>query len=181
MKTLRYLNGTTDIGLQLGGDEQGFISVQIFADAAYGVHFDAKSHWGVTVTLGRGVVLGHSGKQRLVTKSSAEAELVAQSDSLGYGFRILNFVKAQGYCIEQGIIHQDNQAAIRLAETGRSTSPRTRHIKIRYFFLKQFLDSGELQVVFCPTDKMIADILTKPLQGECFAKGGDFVLGYASP
>ena len=181
MKTLRYLNGTTDIGLQLGGDEQGFISVQIFADAAYGVHFDAKSHWGVTVTLGRGVVLGHSGKQRLVTKSSAEAELVAQSDSLGYGFRILNFAKAQGYCIEQGIIHQDNQAAIRLAETGRSTSPRTRHIKIRYFFLKQFLDSGELQVVFCPTDKMIADILTKPLQGECFAKGRDFVLGYASP
>lgn len=181
MKTLRYLNGTTDVGLKLGGDEQGFISVQIFADAAYGVHFDAKSHWGVTVTLGRGVVLGHSGKQRLVTKSSAEAELVAQSDSLGYGFRILNFVKAQGYCIEQGIIHQDNQAAIRLAETGRSTSSRTRHIKIRYFFLKQFLDSQELQVVFCPTDKMVADILTKPLQGECFAKGRDFILGYASP
>ena len=181
VKTLRYLNGTTDVGLKLGGDEQGFISVQIFADAAYGVHSDAKSHWGVAVTLGRGVVLGHSGKQRLVTKSSAEAELVAQSDSLGYGFRILNFAKAQGYCIEQGIIHQDNQAAIRLAETGRSTSSRTRHIKIRYFFLKQFLDSQELQVVYCPTDKMIADVLTKPLQGECFAKGRDFILGYASP
>jgi hypothetical protein len=116
-----------------------------------------------------------------VTKSSAEAELVAQSDSLGHGFRILNFVKAQGYCIEQGIIHQDNQAAIRLAETGRSTSSRTRHIKIRYFFLKQFVDSQELQVVFCPTDKMVADILTKPLQGECFAKGRDILLGYASP
>ena len=181
LRTLRYLNWTTDVGLKLGGDEQGFISVQIFADAAYGVHFDAKSHWGVTVTLGRGVVLGHSGKQRIVTKSSAEAELVAQSDSLGYGFRILNFVKAQGYCIEQGVIHQDNQAAIRLAETGRSTSSRTRHIKIRYFFLKQFLDSQELQVVFCPTDKMVADILTKPLQGECFAKGRDILLGYASP
>ena len=180
-KTLRYLNGTRDLGLMLGGDEQGFISVQIFADASYGVHVDGKSHSGVAVTLGRGAILIHSGKQRLVVKSSAEAELVTQADSLGYGFRILNFIKAQGYDIDQGIIHQDNQAAIRLAENGRSTSNRTRHIKIRYFFLKQFLDSGELQVVYCPTDKMVADILTKPLQGEIFAKGRSYLLGYDSP
>ena len=133
------------------------------------------------MTLGRGSVIVHSGKQRLVVKSSAEAELVAQADSLGYGFRILNFIKAQGYDIEQGIIHQDNQAAIRLAQNGRSTSNRTRHIKIRYFFLKQFIDSGEMQVVYCPTDKMVADILTKPLQGEHFEAGRDYLLGYVTP
>ncbi|NBO09524.1 MAG: S1 RNA-binding domain-containing protein [Actinobacteria bacterium] len=82
--------------LWLGGDEHGFISVQLFADAAYGVHHDAKSHSGIAVTLGRGAVLAHSGKQRLVVKSSTEAELVTQSDSVSYGFRIINFVKAQG-------------------------------------------------------------------------------------
>jgi hypothetical protein len=181
IKALRYLNSTKDLGLRLGGDKQGFISVQIYADASYGVHHDAKSHSGIAVTLGRGAVLAHSGKQRLVVKSSAEAELVTQSDSVSYGFRILNFVKAQGYDIEQGIIHQDNQAAIRLAENGRSTSNKTRHIKIRYFFLKQFLDTGELQVVYCPTDVMVADVLTKPLQGEHFAKGRGYLLGYVSP
>jgi hypothetical protein len=117
----------------------------------------------------------------LVTKSSAEAELVSQSDSVSYAVHTVNFVKAQGYDIDSGIIHQDNEAAIRLATNGRSNSDRTRHIKIRYFFLKQYLDSGELQLVYCPTDKMIADILTKSVQGELFEKLRDLLLGYELP
>jgi len=181
IKVLRYLNSTRVLGLKLGGDKQGFISVKVFADASYGVHADAKSHTGISITLGRGAVLTHNGKQKIVVKSSTEAELVIQSDSVGYTFRILNFVKEQGYDIDSGTIYQDNQAAMKLAMNGRSNSSRTRHIKIRYFFVKQFLDTGELQLVYCPTDKMVADILTKPLQGDLFARARDMLLGYESP
>ena len=181
VRVLRYLNATKDLGLKLGGDAAGYIGVQIFADAAYGVHADAKSHSGISVTIGRGAVLVGSKKQRIVTKSSFEAELVTQSDSVSYGFRVLNFIKAQGYNVDAGIIYQDNQAAIKAAENGRSTSSRTRHINIRCYFLKQFLDSGELQVIYCPTDRMVADVLTKPLQGDVFFRLRDVLLGYDMP
>ena len=73
---------------------------------------------------------------------------------------------------------QDNMSTIKLAEKGNSTSDRTRHIKIRYYFVNQFLENGEMKIKYCPTDKMVADILTKPLQGEHFKAMAMKLLGY---
>ena len=83
--------------------------------------------------------------------------------------------------VRQGVtpeLMQDNMSTIKLAEKGRSTSDRTRHIKIRYYFVNQFLENGEMKVKYCPTDEMIADILTKPLQGEKFRSLAMKLLGY---
>jgi hypothetical protein len=49
-----------------------------------------------------------------------------------------------------------------------SSSKRTKHIKARYFLIKDYYGAGEIDIKFCPTDKMWADILTKPLQGQKF-------------
>ena len=57
-----------------------------------------------------------------------------------------------------------------LVEKGRSTSERTRHINIRYFFVKDRVDSGEVRIEYCPTEDMLADLLTKPLQGDLFTR-----------
>jgi hypothetical protein len=67
-------------------------------------------------------------------------------------------------------VFEDNMSAISLAEKGRSTSGRTRHIDIRYFFIKDRIDSGEIEIEHKGTSEMIADMLTKPLQGELFRK-----------
>lgn len=75
-------------------------------------------------------------------------------------------------------MYQDNQSTMRLAENGRSNSDRTKHIKLRYFFIKQYLDSGEFVLEYCPTEDMIADILTKPLHGETFKRLRGLLLGY---
>ena len=64
--------------------------------------------------------------------------------------------------------HQDNKSTIALAEKGRSTSNRTRHIAIRYFFVHDRIKSGEVQLEHLPTEQMLADFLSKPLQGELF-------------
>ena len=57
--------------------------MRVFIDAAYGVHVDGKSHKGSCVVVGDvGAVHSKSGKQQIVTKSSAEAELVALSDPI---------------------------------------------------------------------------------------------------
>jgi hypothetical protein len=53
-------------------------------------------------------------------------------------------------------------------KNGKPTSKRSRHINIRYFYLKDKVDTDELELEYLATDEMIADILTKPLQGEKF-------------
>ena len=57
-----------------------------------------------------------------------------------------------------------------MAEKGRSTSDKTRHINIRYFFVKHYMDSDELKIEYLPTEEMVADVLTKPLQGDLFGR-----------
>ena len=64
---------------------------------------------------------------------------------------------------------QDNQSAILLENNGKnSSSKRTRHIKIRYYFITDRIKNDELQIEYCPTDNMVADYFTKPLQGKKF-------------
>jgi hypothetical protein len=109
-----------------------------------------------------------SGKQKLVSKSSTEAELIGLSDSLTQGIWTRDFLIFQGYTMAPATVYQDNMSTIALAEKGRSTSDRTRHISIRYFFVKDRIDSGEVRIEYMPTASMLADVLTKPLQGELF-------------
>ena len=78
-------------------------------------------------------------------------------------------------------IYEDNMAAIHLVSNGMSTSDRSRHIHIRNNFVNQFVSSGDIEVVHCPTKLMIADILTKPLQPAQFLYLRDYLLGYKIP
>ena len=78
-------------------------------------------------------------------------------------------MKSQGINVSDNILYQDNKSAILLEKNRQgSTSKRTKHIEIRYYYVANRISKGDLAVVWCPTDKMIADFLTKPLQGkEC--------------
>jgi len=75
-------------------------------------------------------------------------------------------MEAQGFKRKETIIYQDNQRAILLEKNGRESSgKRTRHMNIKYFFIKDRVDKGEITIKFCPTEEMVADHFTKPLQG----------------
>jgi len=176
-RVLAYLNGTAELGLTLGADRDGNLRVHTYADASYGVHPDGKSQSGIYISLGRGPIKCQAAKQKIVGKSSTEAELITLSDATSLAAYQLLFLESIGYPFRPAIMHQDNMSTMRLAQNGRSNSDRTKHIKLRYFFIKQYLDSGEFELVHCPTDVMIADILTKPLQGETFKRLRDLLLG----
>ena len=88
-----------------------------------------------------------------------------------------NFVEAQGYDMGPALIYQDNQSAIKLEINGRASSgKKTRHIEIRYFFIADVVSQGNAKVVYCPTEDMLADFFTKPLQGSKFLRFRDTVL-----
>ena len=65
-----------------------------------------------------------------------------------------------------------------LVNKGSSSSERTKHIKIRYFWVKDQVDKGEVEIVYIPTEYMKADILTKPLQGAIFLRLRQMLLNW---
>ena len=72
-------------------------------------------------------------------------------------------------------------SAIKLEKNGRnSCTGNSRHVDIRYFFVKDRVDSGNIEILYCPTEDMLADFFTKCLQGSLFRKFRDIVMGYTS-
>jgi hypothetical protein len=81
------------------------------------------------------------------------------------------FLEAQGYGVHESRIYQDNQSAMLMEKNGKaSTSKRTRHINIRYFFVADRVQKKEVTIEYCPTGDMTGDFFTKPLQGTPFKK-----------
>ena len=175
-RVIRYIRGTKDKGICLEADK--YLSILAYVDASYGVHEDFKSHTGSVIGIGKGPIYAKSSGQKLNTKSSAEAELVGLSDSVGQVIWTRNFLLEQGYQVAPATVYQDNQAAIALVKNGKSNSHRTRHIAIRYFFIKDRVDSKEIRIEYMRTGDMLADILTKPLQGDLFRRLRDMLLNW---
>jgi hypothetical protein len=129
------------------------------------------------MSLGKGSVYSTSTWQKLNTKSSTEAELVGVDDVMPLVLWTRYFLEAQGYEVRENKVFQDNKSAILLEENGRrSSSRRTRHINIRYFFVTDRIQAKELTVEYCPTEDMVGDMFTKPLQGNKFRNFRDAVL-----
>eukprot|EP01036_Dinobryon_divergens_P034084 gene34084-44039_t len=167
-RLLKYINHSRDLCLTLQAGEK--LCVEAYIDASFAVHADAKSHSGVSITLGGGTIFAQSVKQKLVSKSSTEAELIALSDGISQVIWTREFIISQGINIPAAIVYQDNLSTMAMVSNGRSTSARTRHVNIKYFFVKDRVESGEIDIKHLSTDKMVADILTKPLLGELFTR-----------
>ena len=83
----------------------------------------------------------------------------------------MTLLAAQGEYVPTTTIYQDNKSTILLASNGKaSSSKRTKHINVRYFFVTDRINKKELEKAYCPTDDMVADFFTKPLHGAKFLK-----------
>ena len=167
-RLMKYVGATRERGIVLAPGVKGIV-VSVLIDAAYGVHADGRSHTGSCIVIGdSGAVHCKSSKQQIVTKSSTEVELVALSDSANQALHMRSFIMAQGHSCGPVTIHQDNMSCMALIDRGRSAAERTRHISIKYFWLKERVDTGEARVKHLGTKDMYANMLTKPLQGVQF-------------
>jgi hypothetical protein len=173
-RLLYYMNHTKELELTLSYDPE--VAVSAYIDASYGVHDDGKSHTGMVITLGSGSVDTVSTNQKINTKSSTEAELVGISDKTSKVIWHRNFLIHQGMKMPTSKIHQDNMSTISLIKNGKSNSDRTRHVSLRYFWIKDRVEKGDVEVIYCPTDNMIADMLTKPLVGSKFISFRNIIL-----
>ena len=160
---LQFLKGTADNVLILGADDKKRNGTWI--DAAFAVHQDMKSHTSGCQSLGGGVMHSKSSKQKLNTKSSTESEFVGASDYLPFTLWTKCFMKAQGLNISTGPVYQDNESARKLEINGQaSTGQRSRHIDIRYYWVKDIVAREDIVIEHCPTELMLADFLLKPFK-----------------
>jgi len=117
---MKYLHSTRDLTLTMEVDEHP----KWWVDSSYAVHPDMRSHSGIYMTIGKGTVYSTSSKQRLNTKSSTEAELVAIDNMMRQVLWTRHFLAAQGEHVPTTKIYLDNKSTILLAENGKTSSSK---------------------------------------------------------
>ncbi len=168
VRVLKYLNGTRFMKQILSADEMNF-TIHWYIDGSHQVHEDCWGQIGCPMTMGKGAVCSSSNKMKCNTQSSTETELILLHDKLPEVVWTRYFVECQGYQIDWYVIFQDNLSALSLEKNGRILSfKRTKHIKAKFFLVKDYYEAGEIDVWYWPIDVMWADVLTKPLQGQKF-------------
>ncbi|KAL4573556.1 hypothetical protein LXL04_020366 [Taraxacum kok-saghyz] len=160
-KIFKYLRGSTSLGLWY--PSHGNCKLQAFIDSDYGgCRLDRKSTLGSFQFLGGYLVSCTSKKQSCVSTSTAEAEYVAASSCCSQVLWMQTQLKDNGYKMQQIPIDCDSKSAIAISHNPVNYS-MTKHIHIRYHFLKDNIQKGHIELHFAPTNEQIADVLSKAL------------------
>jgi hypothetical protein len=151
------------------------------ADASYGEHVDGRSHTGGCIGFESDTgawFMFISNKQPVVAKSSCEAELIAVNH-VGDGVEwAIQLMEELGFPQSVVPIEQDNTCSLELMRQGTGSFKRSKHIKVRFFWLKQLVDEGRVRLVKQRSEDLVADVLTKPLTGAKFRTLSARLLGH---
>ena len=85
---------------------------------------------------------------------------------------------AQGHTTGPLTVYQDNMSCLALMKRGRSAAEKTWHIDVRYFWMKERVTGGDAVMKHLGTEKMYANVLTKPLQGGQYTAERDMLTGW---
>ena len=169
-RIFRYLAATVDHGIQYGPGAEDSQLIG-YSDSDFASDQDnRKSVTGCLFKYAGGAVAWSSRRQRCVATSTTEAEYIALSEAgkqaKWYGLLLASL----GYSpIGLITILGDNQAALALTKDPKHHS-RTKYRDIRYHWIRELVGDNIVALSYCPTSKMLADGLTKPLIGEQFAR-----------
>jgi hypothetical protein len=187
MRILRYLRGTINLGLFFPKSASPDIIVYetmedsiekirgfnfpegcepvLYTDASYGEEPGRKSRSGYLFTVFGAPVIWYSKKQTTMALSSTEAEAGALVEGLKEAKWMKGFLSEVGFnVIKPMASQQDNQSVIAIA-VNPIHHARIKHMEIKIHFIRECVENDLVKLVYCPTELMIADILTKALPG----------------
>ncbi|XP_074351764.1 secreted RxLR effector protein 161-like [Apium graveolens] len=162
-RVLRYIKGTLEYGLVYTKDG-GNNELTSFSDSDLGGHLDdRKSTGGVVFYLNESIITWVSQKQRCVALSSCEAEFMAANATACQETWLRN-VLSQVLRVKMSLVvlYVDNKSAIDLSKNPVFYG-RSKHIDIRYHFIRDCVEKGEIIIKYVKGDIQRADILTKAL------------------
>jgi hypothetical protein len=161
LRIAKYLSNTIDYKLRLGGNK---ISVAIYTDADWaGDKSDAKSVSGGVTCLGEGTVDWLSRKQKTVALSSMEAEFNAAVHAVQNALWIKQLLSELNQPVKGAVpVLEDNEATIDYCRNG-GNSHRARHFNIKYKFVQDHVEKGNVELEWIDSKYQLADMLTKSL------------------
>ncbi|KAJ9547332.1 hypothetical protein OSB04_019875 [Centaurea solstitialis] len=160
-RIFRYLKGTPNLGLWYSKDS-GF-DLTAYSDSDFaGCKIDRKSTTGGCHLLGGKLVSWTSKKQNSVSTSTAEAEYVAAGICCAQVLWLRNQLQDYDIQLSKIPIYCDNTSAIAIANNPVLHS-KTKHIEVRYQFIRDHVMNGDIELHFVPTEYQLADLFTKPL------------------
>ncbi|XP_067932728.1 uncharacterized protein [Watersipora subatra] len=161
-RVLRYLKGSIDICLHI--EKHNIGELFGYTDASWADNCDNRhSTSGLVFMHGGTPVSWFSKSQSIVAVSTAEAEYVALYDAAREATWLRQLYDTVTNCPTPAInVYVDNQSTITIANSGSNTK-RTKHIDIKYHYCREAITNGVIVTSYCPTEKNIADIFTKPL------------------
>ena len=163
-RVYRYLQDTKDYKLVYHGGHRDHIKLEMYADADWAGDKETRKSTSGYVALLNGTAISWSSKrQTSVAQSSCEAEYIAASEAVKEAVWIGRFLEELHQTRIYPIpLYCDNQGAIALAKNPENHQ-RTKHIDVRYHYIREKEEDGTIAIKYLPTDQMVADGFTKSL------------------
>ena len=175
-RLLRYIKGTMNYGLKFKANESDGLNENGdelcgYSDANWAGDVDSRrSTSGYVFKVANCTVSWSSKKQASVTKSTTEAEYVALSQATQEAIWMRKLLSDIGCKSEEPTtMYEDNQGAIEISKNAKFHN-RTKHIDVRFNFIREKVSTNEVKVVYLSTEDMLADIMTKGLTKKRFQR-----------
>ena len=160
---LRYILGTVDLGLKFEKNEDSLVTG--YVDSDYAGDLDKRrSTTGYVFTMAGGPVSWRSILQSTIALSSTEAKYMAVTEIVKKTIWLQGLVTDLGFKQQEVTVYCDSQSAIHLAKNQVYHS-RTKHIDVRFHFIREILDEGDILLQKIGTEDNPADMLTKVVTG----------------
>jgi hypothetical protein len=159
LRIIAYVSNTKLMSMQFSNSAS--MTPCIYADSSHLLHEDARGHGGIILSLGSAPILTKSYKLKLNTRSSTESELVVLEAAVSYAKWWSTLLSELEIHTDQPIImYQDNTSAITMVHNAQFDN-LNKHMVNRVEIIKQELSLKTIITKYCPTERMLADILTK--------------------
>ena len=119
-------------------------------------------------------------KQKVNTRISTESELVRIDDVIALILWKRLFAEAQGFIVKTMIAYRDNLSSIKLELNSKESSgKKTHHFNIKYFYVTDLIKRNLLEIIYCPTKKMVADYMSKLTTRETSYRFKNFTMNFS--
>lgn len=180
IKTVRYLNGTKNLGLTF---HAAGTTLSCQADASHGLHHDGRGQLGVCLWLGSSI---SAPIMTLCKRADAAATSSTHAEALALYRAAIDLAPTIWLLEQMGLkqqdpvlIGQDNQSLTQIVRRGPGWGGKSRHFELKFWWIKDLEDSGMIKLHYVKSEEQVPDGFTKPLDGKRFAHWREAVLGKA--
>lgn len=168
-RVLEYLNSTLSLRIRFAPSCAFLLEAYSDANFPSKNSLDGKATCGYCIFFNSNLVLWKSVKLNVVCLSTMEAELCAISLAIVQLQFFQNLLREIGFIVEKLIVYTDSETAMKYLQTSPlEAKPRSRHLAVRYHFIRDLWFTNQLELKYVPSEEQVADIFTKPLPKSSF-------------